>query len=204
MRGERKGKVARREEVLRAALQIVDERGVHALTLRELSQRIGISEAAIFRHFRGKEDIISSLADWVFGRLAINEPAESDDVVAALANLMERQFRAFQAFPQSTSVLFQEDIFREFPQAKDKFDSRRKERARHIVGMLKEGKRNGQLPAGLSEDAFALIYMGSMRMAVLEWRSSGCRDDLAGMAFPIMSELSKILVRTASEGKGGG
>jgi len=203
MPGERKRSAARKEEVLDIALRIIDEKGIHALTLREISDRIGISEAALFRHFRDKGEIMSSLADRVFTHFILEEEALSGTGLnERLISLMERQFSAFQGMPEATAVLFQEEIFREYPQVKEGFDARRRERAIKIASLVADVKRKGEVAQDVNEDTFALIYMGAMRMAVLEWRSSRFSYDLAARAGPICRELLKILSSGAPSLKG--
>jgi AcrR family transcriptional regulator len=194
MTNVRKPTEARREEVLRAALNILDKEGIHALTLRKLAEGIGISEAALFRHFRSKEDIVNSLAEWIFKDYVALEPEAGKDAIKALSGLMDLQFAIFQRFPQSTCVLFQEEVFREFPEAKRMFDERRRERAKRLAELLRKGKTAKQVARDVDEEAFSLIYMGAMRMAVMEWRSAGFAYDLRPKARPIMEMLGRLLM----------
>lgn len=191
---ERKRTEARQEEILRVALTILDEEGIHALTLRELSVRIGISEAALFRHFDGKDDIVNDLADWLIEDCVVEE-VEGSDLWSTLLDLMRRQFEAFTRFPASTSVFFQEETFRGFPEAKRRFDERRRKRAEWIARLLEEAKGKGELDPDVEPEVLARIYMGAMRMEVLEWRASGYSYDLVAKAEPIMRQLRKLLPR---------
>jgi AcrR family transcriptional regulator len=198
MPGERKRSEARKEEVHDIALRIIDEEGIHALTMRGISERIGISEAALFRHFKDKEDMISGLAERVFRESIVEESPKGSGVEEQLASLMEAQFSSFQRNPGVTSILFQEEIFREYPAIKERFDSRRKERAKNIASMIQAAKGRGEARKDLDEDTFALIYMGAMRMAVLEWRSSGFAYDLIPQAKRLCGELVRGLLPTTS------
>ncbi len=189
----RKDSKTRKGEVLRVALQVVAEEGIHALTLHELSRRIGISEAALFRHFENKQDIVNSLAEWVFKEYIVNESEGENDIRRAMANLMRRQFLEFQKCPEATSILFQEEVFREFPQAKGMFDERRKSRAAQIMSMIRKAKANGEIGSEVDEATFSLIFIGTMRMAVMEWRSSGFAYDLTTREEAITRELVKLL-----------
>ncbi len=200
MQQERRSTEARQEEILEVALQIVSEKGIHALTLRELSARIGISEAALFRHFDNKENIVNSLAEWVFNEYLVDEKRVNKEVREELADLMKHQFLRFQRYPQVTSVLFQEDIFREYPQAKRIFDERRKQRADQIAQMIRTAKSNGEIGPEVNDTIFALIFMGALRMAVLEWRSADFAYDLASQEESITRELFKMLPSTAQKG----
>ena len=55
----------RREEIVQAALQVIGEKGVHALTITEIAGRAGMSDANIYRHFKGKQDILGALGDFI-------------------------------------------------------------------------------------------------------------------------------------------
>ncbi|HUX53526.1 MAG TPA: TetR/AcrR family transcriptional regulator, partial [Williamwhitmania sp.] len=51
----------RQTQIKRAVLDIIHSDGLKNVSTRMLSQRIGISEATIFRHFASKQDIILSI-----------------------------------------------------------------------------------------------------------------------------------------------
>ncbi len=55
MKDERKGTAA---EILRAARQLFYEKGYEAASTREISARVGISKAALYHHFKNKEEIL--------------------------------------------------------------------------------------------------------------------------------------------------
>lgn len=47
-----------RERSLRAAVEVVRHEGLHALTTRAIARRSGLTQPAIYRHFRGKEELV--------------------------------------------------------------------------------------------------------------------------------------------------
>ncbi len=55
-----------RERLLEAALELVDEEGLEALTMRRLGHRAGVDPAMVYRLFDSKEDLLEALADAVF------------------------------------------------------------------------------------------------------------------------------------------
>lgn len=58
-RRQYKPREERREEILAVTLSILAEEGLHAWTTRAVAERIGVSEATIFRHFESKEEILT-------------------------------------------------------------------------------------------------------------------------------------------------
>ena len=60
-----------RERILRAALQLVDEHGVDALSMRRLAADLGVDPMAIYHHLPGKHAILAGVTANVFGELRI-------------------------------------------------------------------------------------------------------------------------------------
>ncbi|MGE0682833.1 MAG: TetR/AcrR family transcriptional regulator [Candidatus Binatia bacterium] len=50
-----------RADILKAALRLVEEDGVAAVTMREVSGVLGYSATAIYQHFQSKEDLLLAL-----------------------------------------------------------------------------------------------------------------------------------------------
>lgn len=50
-----------RDRILDTALQLFTEKGFDATTLQEIADRLGFTKAAIYYHFRSKEDILMAL-----------------------------------------------------------------------------------------------------------------------------------------------
>ncbi|MHC1679823.1 MAG: TetR/AcrR family transcriptional regulator [Methanomassiliicoccales archaeon] len=182
---------ARRSQILEAALGIVHAKGIHSLTLREIADQVGVSEAALFRHFKGKEDIVDSLASMVFEENQFFPRGEGP--WEAMQNMLNWQLENFQKNPMHTSILFQEDIFREFPSVKERFDLRRSSRSSLISQLIREGKASGVFASNVDAESFSLLFMGGLRLAVLEWRHANFSYDLREKAPPLLRTLKKCL-----------
>ena len=59
----------RQEEILDRAFESLQESGLANLTLKKVAQRVGFTEAAIYRHFTSKQDLIFALVDRLRDRL---------------------------------------------------------------------------------------------------------------------------------------
>ena len=55
-----------REIILSTALDMVDEEGLSALSLRSLGKRLGVSQAAFYRHFPDKAALLEGIAEQVW------------------------------------------------------------------------------------------------------------------------------------------
>ena len=57
-----------RRRILDVALELFASQGYDRTSLREISERLGFSKAALYYHFRAKEDILRALAGNPHGR----------------------------------------------------------------------------------------------------------------------------------------
>ena len=60
------------ERIVAAALQIVDEEGAEALSMRTLAQRLGSGTATLYRHFDNRAALVAHVVDRVFGAVQLN------------------------------------------------------------------------------------------------------------------------------------
>ena len=58
-------------QVVRAALALLDEVGLEALTMRRLSERLGVKAASLYRHVRNKDELLQLLADEINGEIPL-------------------------------------------------------------------------------------------------------------------------------------
>ncbi|WP_433655951.1 TetR/AcrR family transcriptional regulator [Nocardia sp. CA-128927] len=52
-----------RERIRAVAMELFSERGYEKTSLREIAERLDVTKAALYYHFRTKEDIVASLSD---------------------------------------------------------------------------------------------------------------------------------------------
>jgi AcrR family transcriptional regulator len=58
-----------RERIQAVALELFAEQGYEKTSLREIAERLGVTKAALYYHFKSKEDIVSSLVEDYFGQI---------------------------------------------------------------------------------------------------------------------------------------
>lgn len=65
----------RREEILDAALALFGKHGVYAVSTRQISEAVGLSQPALYAHFRSKDEICETLMQRAFEELARRQRA---------------------------------------------------------------------------------------------------------------------------------
>src|SRR5262245_47848044 len=86
-----------RERILRAAIQIADEEGLDALTMRRLGHELGVQAMSLYNHVANKDDLYQGIVD-----LAMNEievPSPDADWKTALRQSAISAHQAFVRHP---------------------------------------------------------------------------------------------------------
>ncbi|MEL6522450.1 MAG: TetR/AcrR family transcriptional regulator [Pseudomonadota bacterium] len=87
-----------REALVTAALALIEEKGPQGFTLSEAAKRAGVTPAAVYRHFEGRENLIAEVAKQGYGIFAdLMEFAYDKGQPSALASF-EATGRAYLAF----------------------------------------------------------------------------------------------------------
>jgi TetR/AcrR family tetracycline transcriptional repressor len=86
-RTQRRGFLSR-ERIIQEALDLLDEHGPDALSMRRLADRLGVAPNALYTHVRGKADLIDGLIDNVYAGLELT-PDPSGDWAQQLATLSQ-------------------------------------------------------------------------------------------------------------------
>ena len=99
-----------RVALIEAALEIIDEDGPQGLTIRKVAQRAGVSHAAPYRHFAGKDDLVLAVVERGF-ELLNEEMAEAraragDDLLAQFASSGEAYLTFAMNNPTYYRVMF--------------------------------------------------------------------------------------------------
>ena len=58
-----------RSRIQAVAVELFSEQGYDKTSLREIAERLGVTKAALYYHFKSKEDIVRSLVDDYFGQV---------------------------------------------------------------------------------------------------------------------------------------
>lgn len=64
-----------RDRILIAAMEIADENGVNAVTMREVASRLNVEAMSLYNHVSGKEDILDGMVDLVIEQFDLPDGA---------------------------------------------------------------------------------------------------------------------------------
>ncbi|ROS21295.1 TetR/AcrR family transcriptional regulator C-terminal domain-containing protein [Raoultella terrigena] len=82
-----------REQVIEAALELLDEVGLEAITTRKLAQKLGVESATLYWHFKNKANLLEEMASAV---LAKHHSLPVPEETTEWANWLAENARSFR------------------------------------------------------------------------------------------------------------
>ncbi len=153
----------RKEEIKRAVLKIIKESGIKAVSTKNLAAEIGLSEGAIFRHFKRKGDIIRSIVDDVSIDLigSLKEIADSDlPPQKKLEAYLCETIKYLMSNSGITILLLSEATYNNDSEMLNKlryiFNSERQ----YFERIIQEGIQKGIWSKDIKIEEISLLYMG--------------------------------------------
>ena len=91
-----------RERILGAALELVDEQGIDALSMRKLGQSLGYEAMSLYNHVANKDDLLNGILDLV---LAEMEPPDPDGGLPRIRASAISAHEALKRHPWAATML---------------------------------------------------------------------------------------------------
>ncbi len=153
----------RQQQIKSAVLNIIATEGLSRLSTRNLADKVGLSEGAIFRHFKTKRDIMLAIMQDVeseligeLRRIALkNEPAPQrlfDYLCAHVRYLVEKK--------GVTILLFSEAAHLNDSELKNRLHSILNMQKQLVSKIFQDGIVAGEWDATLQTESLASLYMG--------------------------------------------
>lgn len=97
----------RQQQIIHKSLEIIHEEGFSILTIQNIANRIGISQAAIYRHFEDKHQIVDHLSDLAFHLplTAVQSP-DTCNPAQRLHLIISGQIQELEKNPYLTAIVF--------------------------------------------------------------------------------------------------
>jgi AcrR family transcriptional regulator len=92
-----------RDRILQAALELADEGGIEALTMRKLGQVLGFEAMSLYNHVANKDDVLDGILDLVLDET--EPPAPEGDWHAAVRSSAISVHRGLQRHPWACPLL---------------------------------------------------------------------------------------------------
>ncbi len=163
----------RQREIIEAAISLIAEKGIQELTIKNLSGKIGLSEGAIYRHFKSKLDILKGILNTFKESKenllkVLNEEKLTPDT--KLKELFFERLEYFEEHPAIASVIFSEEIFRNNAQLSEYIYEIMFFMQDTFSKIIQDGQKIGIFKKQISAKSMGYMITGAMRNIVLRWK----------------------------------
>lgn len=186
----------RQKQIVDISIKIISEMGIQDLTMKNLSNELGISEPAIYRHFESKQKILIAVLDsFKHQNKLINENIQNDGQTAFqhLQRSIEMIMNKFNMNPAMSAVIFSEEIFQNQSELSEMVKNIMNSTIIFFTNLLEKGQKDGSIRTDLEKEELSIIVMGSIRHIVTVWRLSGFSIDLNKTGLKLIKSLEVLI-----------
>ena len=190
--------VVRQRQIIDAARKLIIKYGSEHVTVKRIAKGVGISETAIYRHFKSKKDILSLLVDHIEESLigditrATTEGHNSletlDSVLRShLSAIEQRRGVSFQVIAEIIS-LGDKKLNRKITGTISKYITRLKD-------ILAEGVESGEVREDIDLEAAATVLFGTIQGMVNIWALSNYSFDPQEKYAPLWNIFREAIIK---------
>jgi AcrR family transcriptional regulator len=156
-----------RERILTAASTVIRDRGLAHTTTKEIARAAGYSEATLYKHFEGKEDLFLAvlrirLAPFIELMVKLPELAGARTVPAQLTDLGHEMLRVYADSGQLAMALFAEPVLLERQRAVFNRTGGGPQHANdYLAEYLRREQALGRIAPTVNPAALANLFLGA-------------------------------------------
>lgn len=169
------------QRIIDAARQIIIAKGMENLTVREIAAALNITDGALYRHFTGKNEIISLLLDDIEETLlkAIDEAAaKSQDPLERLENIFWSHLSYVEKRKGVSFIVINNTLSMKDKSLQSKVYGVLNKYLERIRKILSEGIKTKDFRAGMIIEASSVAFLGMIQCMVTLWGLSDYRYSL--------------------------
>lgn len=181
----------RQHEIVDAAIELAARQGMANLTVKNLSAAVGVTEPALYRHFSGKNAIVSAMIDRFD---IVPETGRMSEIgLAAVEKFIRKRLAGIESSPALARIMFAEEMFSGDESAAARM---RDMRERHTILMrelLRQARSRGEIRTDIPVEMLFCLVMGAVRMLVKQWGMNPEKKSLSRQGEELLVTLRTVL-----------
>ncbi len=170
----------RQKQIMEKAIKIIADDGIQNLTIKNLSRAVGVTEAALYRHYENKHAILMSILD-LFDEFSHTQVKQGKKKAEGLEGIKEFVFDRYEKFsnsPELAKVLFSEAVFISDPELSERMRTIIHAHRSEFTELIEKAKLKKEIAKTLDNKSLFRIIVGSMRLLVTQWCFNNYSFDL--------------------------
>lgn len=171
----------RQLEIIEAAGKILTSSGVGGLTIKNLAKEMKFSESAIYRHFTGKEEIITAMLDYLAQSMDeryTNAIKSEESPEEKFTTLFQNQFSFFKKHPHFVVAVFSDGLMEESQRINETIFKIMSVKMKHLMPIIEEGQQKNIFTNFITSEELIHIVMGTFRLQMYKWRVANFQFDI--------------------------
>jgi AcrR family transcriptional regulator len=178
---ERQHTEVRRKQIINAAQNIICKYGSENITIEKIAKEVGISQPAIYRHFKSKREIlfllIDSLEKSLIAELA-NETPNDASPLNILEHILKNHIKAVRKRHGVFFLLVAEIVSLGDKKLNKRIFETLNKYTYSIKNLIDEGIRTGDIRANIDTERTAMLLFGAVHGLVNMWTLKNRRFDI--------------------------
>lgn len=193
-------KIDRQEQIIDESIKIINSQGITGLSIRELAARCRITEGAIYKHFKSKNEIIEGIFVKIqeMSKNLFYELEKIEKIEEKLRFFIFFHLDLFEKKPELVSIMFYDEIFRNNNGVLEKLQKIKKQRRTLLGNILKTGVINN-IFRDFDNGVIVNMIQGYLRLTITGWKSKGYKFSLIKQGEEFYRTLEKILLITKND-----
>ncbi len=184
-------------EIINVALDIISREGIQKLTLKNITDRMGLTESSIYRHFKSKSDILVAIIKTIEQSFndSFNRVTNSDE--SSLERLKMIIFEWFDKYSENQSfipITLSDDILKGEMELSSNINNITKKNQRLFTDLIVESQKNNEIRKDLEPLHISLIISGTITALIHEWNRAEFKFDLHNEGEKLWNTILKLII----------
>jgi AcrR family transcriptional regulator len=164
--------IHRKESIILTTIDLIDKYGIHQISTREIAKKQNITEGAIYKHFKSKNELMLGVLDYFsqYDSALFLTAQQKETAEEAIFFLVESLSSYYENYPSITAVLLSLEIMRYDEALKSKVEDIYSTRFVFLKQIIQKGQETGEIPPILSSEMLTDIIIGTCVALCLRWR----------------------------------
>jgi len=200
---KRKSADQRKAEIVATTLRLADDLGPDRLTTQAIAHAVGLTQAAIFRHFPTKQALWSAVAEKLAGTMTeawLRELAGNAEPEKRLIALIRAQLRQIEANPAIPAILHSQELQRENAELRQSFLALMMRFQGLLTAELSSVRATGAMRLDIEPEVCAVLLVSLVQGVAIRWTLGSRTFGLEAEGARLLEEQLKLIHVSSPQG----